>query len=111
MASPTSAGARGPISSRQSISSAWERRRGLVLGDELHSNAVMAQTVLELQPSETAVLHAASRIYAAYVVRGAITPGAEPQFMQKAIQEAIQLAHWTDQAVQSDDEKRQRDAF
>lgn len=69
----------------------------------------MEQTFLELQPSETAVVHAASRIYAAYVMRGMVSQGAEQQWIQKSIQEAIQLAYWTDQAVQSDGEKRKRD--
>lgn len=85
--------------------------RGVVNPPEVPSNAFMQQTFLELQPSETAVLHAASRIYAAYVVRGVVAQGAEQQWIQKSIQEAVQLAYWTDQAVQSDNEKRKRDAF
>ncbi len=67
------------------------------------------QTFLELQQSETTVVHAASRIYAAYIARGMVDQGAEQQWIQKSIHEAIQLAYWTDQAVQSDDEKRKRD--
>lgn len=71
----------------------------------------MQQTFLSLQPSETAVVHAASRIYAAYVARGMVAQGAETQWIQKSIHEAVQIAYYTDQAVQSDDEKRKRDAF
>jgi hypothetical protein len=70
---------------------------------------MVQQTFLELQQSETTVVHAASRIYAAYIARGMVPQGSEQQWIQKAIHEAIQIAYWADQAVQSDDEKRKRE--
>jgi hypothetical protein len=71
----------------------------------------MQQWMLKLEPSEMAVARSASQIYAAYVSTGRVSPGSEPQWMQKAVHEAIQIAYLTDQAVQSDDENRKRDAF
>ncbi len=64
------------------------------------------QTYLSLQPSETTVAKCASQIYSAYIIAGKVTEGAERQWIQKSIMEAIEIAYYTDQAVQSDDENR-----
>jgi hypothetical protein len=69
----------------------------------------MSQTALKLQPSETAVFHGATRIYAAYIMQGVVSEGSEQQWMAKATTEAIQLALTAEEAIQSDDEKRKRD--
>lgn len=59
---------------------------------------------LRLQPSETAVLHAASRIYAAYISSGQVADGQQVAMMQRAIEEAYYLATAVDDVVLSDDE-------
>jgi hypothetical protein len=62
------------------------------------------KTQLELQHSETAVLHAASRIYAALIRNGTVTPDNEEEIMEKSIRDAIKMACATDYLVKSDDE-------
>ena len=59
---------------------------------------------LKLQPSEAAVFHAASRIYAAYIASGQVGDQEAEAWMNRAIAEAIQMADATDQLVVSDDE-------
>lgn len=59
---------------------------------------------LKLQPTETAVFHAASRIYAAYIVSGQVGDQEVDAWMNRAITEAIKMADTTDQLVVSDDE-------
>ena len=59
---------------------------------------------IKLQHSESVVLHAASRIYAAYISSGQVAEGAEHLWMARRIREAINLAVATDDAVVSDDE-------
>ena len=59
---------------------------------------------IKLQHSESVVLHAASRIYAAYISSGQVVVGEEDQWMARSIREAIKLAVATDDAVVSDDE-------
>ena len=68
----------------------------------------MSQTFLNLQPSETAVAGCASRIYAAYITAGRVPEGAERDWIQRSIREAIEIAYYTDHAVQSDDETSKR---
>ncbi len=63
-----------------------------------------AEGYLELQNSETAVVHAASRIFSAYVVSGQVTQENESELLAKAARIALQLAIWTDKLVESDDE-------
>lgn len=64
----------------------------------------MAKTYLKLQPSESAVLAAASRIYSAYIACGKVTEGDEKKWIDKSIREAIDLANSTDATVISDGE-------
>ncbi|MFZ3193560.1 MAG: hypothetical protein WA154_10190 [Moraxellaceae bacterium] len=59
---------------------------------------------LKLQASETAVLHAASRLYAAYITAGRVEVGQEAAYIKRAIEEAHYMAKLTDQMVVSDDE-------
>lgn len=59
---------------------------------------------LKLQPSETAVLHAASRLYAAYISTGRVEVGQEAAYIKRAIEEAHYMAKLTDQMVVSDEE-------
>ncbi len=69
----------------------------------------MSQTFLNMQPSETAVAHCAARIYSAYIASGKVVQGQEMDWIRKAVGEAIALAQTTDAAIQSDDEKLQRE--
>jgi hypothetical protein len=59
---------------------------------------------LSLQPSETAVLHVASRIYAAYIHTGRVESGQEVAMIHRSIEEAYHMARLVDQVVMSDDE-------
>ena len=59
---------------------------------------------LQLQPSETAVLHAASRIFAALVPTCTDEADVEER-MQRSIRLAIRMAHLTDRILQSDTEE------
>jgi hypothetical protein len=62
------------------------------------------QASLSLQPSETAVLQVASRIYAAYIQTGQVHAGQEVTMMQRAIEQAYHMARMVDHVVMSDDE-------
>lgn len=59
-------------------------------------------TRLMLDPSETAVVHAASRIFSAYVASGQVTDESEEAMMTQAIDLAVKLALETDKKVISD---------
>ena len=59
---------------------------------------------LKLQAGETAVLHAASRLYAAYITAGRVEVGQEADYIKRSIEEAHYMAKLTDQMVVSDDE-------
>ncbi len=59
---------------------------------------------LKLEPSETAVLHAASRIYAAFVASGQVTADTRDALCLEAIHTAVRMAQKVDEAVHSDDE-------
>lgn len=59
---------------------------------------------LKLQHSESVVLTAASRIYAAYISAGKVAEGEEDKMMARSIKEAIKLAVATDDAIISDGE-------
>lgn len=64
----------------------------------------MTKEYLELQHSESVVVHAASRIYAAYIASGQVKEGESSQYMKRAISEAIAIAKATDKRVVSDEE-------
>jgi hypothetical protein len=59
---------------------------------------------LTLQPSETAVLAAASRFYAAYIAAGQVTQDTEASTMEYCVHSAIKMALRVDRLLQSDDE-------
>ena len=63
-----------------------------------------ATAYLKLEPSEQAVFHAASRLFAAYVATGQLTESNEAELMKLAVTRSIQLALLTERSVQSDGE-------
>ena len=68
----------------------------------------MAQTkrqhYFSLQPSETAVFEAASRIYAAYIASGAKNEENQRDLMRLSIKEAITIGLAVEDKIQSDNE-------
>lgn len=63
-----------------------------------------ASAYLALQPSETAVLHAASRIFAGFAANGAVTEANEKELSDRAVRLATRMALVIEKYVQSDDE-------
>ena len=64
----------------------------------------MERTSMTLQPSEQAILAAASRLYAAYIVSGQVAEGQEDGWRARSVREAIWIANQVDDAVVADDE-------
>jgi hypothetical protein len=64
-----------------------------------------AIAALELQHSETAVVHAASRILAALIAAGRLTETNSADLIRSAVQMALALALETDRVLESDDER------
>jgi hypothetical protein len=64
----------------------------------------MKKVRISLQVSESVVFEAAGRIYAAFVAGAKVKEGEEQQWMERATQQAIQLAQIVEQSVQSDSE-------
>jgi hypothetical protein len=64
----------------------------------------MDKPYLKMQPSEQAVLHAASRIFAAFIASGQVHAGNEKAWMDKSLDLAVKLARKTDRSVLSDGE-------
>jgi hypothetical protein len=65
-----------------------------------------AAAYLKLEPSETAVLHAASRILAGYITAGAVNAENEQQMADRAVQVATRMALVVERYIQSDGEER-----
>lgn len=63
------------------------------------------EAFLELQHSESVVVAAASRIFAAYVAAGQVTDANQAQLEDRCVRAAMRLAVLTDRMVQSDDEE------
>jgi hypothetical protein len=63
-----------------------------------------AAVYLQLQPSEQAVLHAASRILAGFAAAGTLTPENEQELADRAVRMAARMAVVIERYVQSDDE-------
>ena len=63
-----------------------------------------AAAYLALQPSEQAVLHAASRIYAAWIAAGKVTDANADEVADRAVRAATRMALVVDRYVQADDE-------
>ena len=66
----------------------------------------MDKTTITLQPTEQALLAAATRIYAAYVVSGQVADGQEDGWRARSVREAVWIAQQVDEAVLADDEIR-----
>ena len=64
----------------------------------------MEKLTLTLQPTEAAVFRAAANIYAAYVAGGRFPHGQEQEYIERSIQEALQIAQRIDELIQSDEE-------
>lgn len=63
-----------------------------------------------LQHSESVLVEAASRIYAAYIIRGSVEEGDETRWLERSIRDAVRIAQATDDLVISDDEIDASDA-
>jgi hypothetical protein len=66
----------------------------------------MERTSLTLQPTEQALLAAATRLYAAYVVSGQVAEGQEDGWRARAIRESVWMAQQIEESIHSDSEKR-----
>lgn len=66
----------------------------------------MDKTTITLQSTKQALLAAATRIYAAYVVSGQVADGQEDGWRARSVREAVWLAQQVDEAVLADDEVR-----
>ena len=66
----------------------------------------MDKTTMTLQPTEQALLAAAARIYAAYVISGQVAEGQEDGWRARSVREAIWIAQQIDETVLADDEIR-----
>lgn len=62
------------------------------------------QAFLRLEKSEEAVVHSASRIYAAMIVSGSVDFDHEEEAIKRAVYSAVRIAILTDEVVLSDDE-------
>jgi hypothetical protein len=63
-----------------------------------------AAAYLSLEPSETAVLHAASRIFAGYLASGVVTEANEEELSDRSVRLATRMALVIEKYVQSDGE-------
>ncbi|MEX2139141.1 MAG: hypothetical protein WD894_07770 [Pirellulales bacterium] len=64
----------------------------------------MPKPSLSLQPSEAIVAQSAALIYAAYVTSGRVSEGSEQEWIDRSIDEAVQIARATDERIHSDNE-------
>ncbi|MDC0175901.1 hypothetical protein OAJ60_03100 [Planctomycetaceae bacterium] len=64
----------------------------------------MNKPYMSLQPTEIALLDAASRIYAARLVAGQVPGAGETEALSTAVSEAIALARAIDESVMADKE-------
>jgi hypothetical protein len=66
---------------------------------------------LSLQGSETEVMHAASRIFAAFVAAGRLGEDNQDALVETSVRVAVELARQADLAIQSDGESTTRSAL
>ena len=66
----------------------------------------MDKTTITLQPTKQALLAAATRIYAAYVVSGQVADGEEDGWRARSVREAVWIAQQVNEAVLAEDEIR-----
>ena len=64
----------------------------------------MGKKHFRLQHSESVVVHAASRIYAAYIASGRVADGEESRWMERSIREAMSITQAVDDSIISDEE-------
>ena len=64
----------------------------------------MGKSYLSLKPSEGMIVQADTQIYAAYIQSQQVASGSESEWMNRSIEEAIQLAKAIDDMVVSDNE-------
>lgn len=83
---------------------------GLAIDTDVHAAAAPAPrkrgaaAYLSLEPSETAVLHAASRILAGYITSGAVTEANAEDMSDRAVRLATRMALVIEKYIQSDNE-------
>ena len=70
-----------------------------------NARGVAPEAYLSLQRSEEAVVHAASRIYAAYIASGQVTDDIIDDMVARSVRTAIKMTTLADKLVQSDDEE------
>jgi len=70
-----------------------------------------AISALSLEGSETEVLHAASRIFAACIVAGRLSEKNQDELIEFSVRAAVEIARQSDLAVQSDGEPITRSAL
>ena len=63
-----------------------------------------ASAYLNLQPSEEAVLHAASRIFAGFIAAGTVTPENQNELSDRSVKLATRMALVIEKYIQSDNE-------
>ncbi len=61
-------------------------------------------TFIRLQHSEAVVAQMASRLLAAYIAAGRVSPASEDEVLGKCVSLAVRLAQLTDRTIESDDE-------
>jgi len=66
----------------------------------------MERIPISLEPSEQALLAAASRIFSAYVASGQVAEGQEDGWRARSIRDALWLAQRIDETVAADEEVR-----
>jgi len=64
--------------------------------------------LLHLHESETVVVHAASRIFSAYITAGKVDGQNEAEMLEKSIEIALEMARKTDTLVMDDAEVKRR---
>jgi hypothetical protein len=64
-----------------------------------------AEASLQLQHSESVVVNAASRIFAARIATGQVTPENEQEVLSRSIRLAIRLGLEADRILQADEEE------
>ena len=63
----------------------------------------MSKPDITLEPSKGVVSEMASRIYAAYIMRGDVAEGEEDQYMERSIRQAVRIAKTVERSVETED--------
>ena len=66
---------------------------------------------LKLEGSEIEVMHAASRIFAAFIAAGQLGDDNQEELIERAVRVAVELSRQADLAIQSDGEPINRSAL